>query len=114
MPIAAIGGFLALVSTGFQVVKAGIDLTRSLNNAFDNSDPSRLNFGQASTGFVGAVEKFNQELSRSTQERTEETADEKRRREQEQWQLDQHNRFNFQEQFTLPEFFEPQETTFPT
>ena len=111
MPMGVIAGVIGL----FQVVKAGIDLTRSFNNAFDNSDPSRLNFGQASTGFVGAFEKFNQELSRSTQERTEETADEKRRREQEQWQLDQHNQFNLQEQFTLPEFLSaPQETTYPT
>ena len=111
MPIGPIAGVLAL----FQVVKAGIDLTRSINTALKNSDPSSLNFGQASNGFVGAVENFNQQLSRSTQERTEETADEKRRREQEQWQLDQHNRFNFQEQqFTPHEFFEPQQTTYPT
>jgi hypothetical protein len=110
MPMGVIAGVIGL----FQVVKAGIDLTRSFNNAFDNSDPSRLNFGQASTGFVGAVENFNQQLSRSTQERREQTADEKRRLELEQMQLDQHNRFNFQEQFTLPEFFEPRETTYPT
>ncbi len=106
-------GFFAFASAAIQVVQAGVNLTRSLNTAFENSDPSRLNFGQASTGFVGAVENFNQQLSRSTQERREETADEKRLREQ-QWQLDQDNRFNFQEQFTLPEFFEPRETTFPT
>ncbi len=115
--LAPVVGVLSLLSTGFNVVKAGIELTRSFNNAFDNSDPSRLNFGQASTGFVGAFEKFNQELSRSTQERTEETADEKRRREQEQLQLDQHNRFNLQEQqYTIPDFNfdQPRETTFPT
>lgn len=111
----AVVGVLSLVSTGIQVVQAGVNLTRSLNNAINNSDPSSLNFGQASNGFVGALETFNQQLSRSTQERTEETADEKRRREQEQWQLDQHNRFNFQEQqFTPHELFLPQETTYPT
>lgn len=111
MPVGPIAGVLAL----FQVVKAGIDLTRSINTALKNSDPSSLNFGQASNGFVGAVENFNQQLSRSTQERREQTADEKRRLELEQLQLDYTNRFNLQEQqFTPHEFFEPQQTTYPT
>jgi hypothetical protein len=111
MPMGVIAGVIGL----FQVAKAGIELTQSFKNAFENSDPSRLTFGQAANNFTNAAQTFNQQLSSSTQERTEETADEKRRREQEQWQLDQHNQFNLQEQFTLPEFLSaPQETTYPT
>ena len=108
MPIAAIGGVIALVSSGIQ-------LYQSCKSAFNNCDASSLPLGSAARSFTDAAQTVNQQLSSSTQERTEETADEKRRREQEQWQLDQDNRFNLQEQqFTPHEFFEPQETTFPT
>ena len=113
--LAPVAGLFSLASAGIQVVKAGIELTQRFNTAFNNSDPSSLTFGQASNGFVGAVENFNQQLSRSTQERREQTADEKRRLELEQLQLDYTNRFNLQEQqFTPHELFLPQETTYPT
>ena len=113
--LAPVAGLFSLASAGIQVVKAGIELTQRFNTAFNNSDPSSLTFGQAANNFTNRVQTFNQQLSSSTQERTEETADEKRRLELEQLQLDYTNRFNLQEQqFTPHEFFEPQQTTYPT
>ncbi len=101
--------WIALVPLALKIVQSGIELTRSLNNAFNKTDTSGLNLGQAAGAFTADVNNFAQHWGG--------TEAEKRRREQEQQQLDYTNRFNLQEQqYTIPDFNfdQPQETTFPT